>query len=291
MASRTPGKPAITQRQRLGRKLRTLRELAGLTNRDLATALKKSSATISRMEAGESTPDLSEIDRWVRVTGASASAREELAALLEAALSPEATPWQSRVQAGRDQAQHEIEQLEASAATILYYDHAVVSGPLQVREYARLVFEMADVGTRDIPNKVEGRLRRQNALFDQSKRWWLLMTEAALYWQPGSVALQLEQLERIAAVMQLPNVQIGLLPLRGQARAIYPEGFQVYADRADDADTLVKVELVPDEITISNPDEVEIYVREFDRLRRSSIFGDAARDLLSGITEDVRSLG
>lgn len=32
--------------------------------------------------------------------------------------------------------------------------------------------------------------------------------------------------------MALPNVQIGLWPLRGQAKASYPEGFQVYADRA-----------------------------------------------------------
>ena len=29
---------------------------------------------------------------------------------------------------------------------------------------------------------------------------------------------------------------------------LYPEGFQVYADRDDDADTLVLIELVPDEL-------------------------------------------
>jgi transcriptional regulator with XRE-family HTH domain len=53
MASRTPGRPAITQRQRLGTRLKVLRELAGLRNEDLAEALNLSPATISRTESGD----------------------------------------------------------------------------------------------------------------------------------------------------------------------------------------------------------------------------------------------
>ncbi|MGH3782619.1 MAG: DUF5753 domain-containing protein, partial [Pseudonocardiaceae bacterium] len=111
------------------------------------------------------------------------------------------------------------------AATILKYDHAVVPGLLQIREYARLVFEMADVGDKqDITGKVEGRMRRQAVLLDQSKQFTILMTEAALRWRPGSVTLHTEQLRHIRAVMALPNIQIGILPIKGQAKTIYPEG-------------------------------------------------------------------
>jgi len=46
---------------------------------------------------------------------------------------------------------------------------------------------------------------------------------------------------------------------------------QTYADRADDADTLVLVELVPDELTTSEPDSVALYLREFDRLRSAAV--------------------
>jgi hypothetical protein len=95
-------------------------------------------------------------------------------------------------------------------------------------------------------------------------------------------------LNRIAAVMRLPNASIGILPLRGQARAIYPEGFQLYADRADGADTLVLVELVPDELAISEPESVALYLREFDRLRSVAVFGDDARALLVRIAGDMR---
>jgi hypothetical protein len=192
-----------------------------------------------------------------------------------------------RFQHGADQAQQETAAIEASARTILYYDHAVISGLLQVRDYARRVFELADVGTADIPGKVDGRMRRQSVLLDQSKQFTILMTEAALRWRPGSAELQVQQLGQIAAVMRLPNVSIGILPLHGQARVLYPEGFQVYADRDNDADTLVLVELVPDELTLSETDDVALYLREFDRLRSAALFDDQARTLLDRIAEDI----
>ena len=290
MASRTPGGTAVTQRQRLGSKLRATRELAGLRNEDLAAELTLSPATISRIESGDRLARLSEIDVWVRVTGAATTARDELVSLAEAAAN-QISPWQSRLHAGVDQTQRETADLEATAATIVSYDHAVVPGLLQVREYAQLVFEMADVGdNRTITvNKVEGRMHRQAVLLDQSKQFIILITEAALRWRPGSVTLQTEQLRHIRAVMALPNIQIGILPLRGQAKAIYPEGFQIYADRTDDADTLVVVELVTDEVTIGEPASVALYLREFDRLRARAAYDDTAHALIDRIVADLEA--
>jgi Domain of unknown function (DUF5753) len=190
--------------------------------------------------------------------------------------------------AGSDHAQQEIAEIEASARTILYYDHAVVPGLLQVEGYASRVFELADVGTGDIPGKVEGRMRRQSVLLNQTKQFTLLMAEAALRWRPGPVDLQVQQLGQITAMMRLPNVSIGILPLQGQARVLYPEGFQVYTDRDDGADTLVLVELVPDELTLSEPDDVALYLRELDRLSSAALVGDQARVLLDRIADDIR---
>lgn len=292
MASRTPGGTAVTQRQRLGSKLRALRELAGLRNEDLAAELTLSPATISRIESGDRLARLSEIDVWVRVTGAATTARDELVSLAEAAAN-QISPWQSRLHAGVDQTQRETADLEATAATIVSYDHAVVPGLLQVREYAQLVFEMADVGdNRTITvNKVEGRMHRQAVLLDQSKQFIILITEAALRWRSGSVTLKTEQLRHIRAVMALPNIQIGILPLRGKAKAIYPEGFQIYADRTDDADTLVVVELVTDEVTISESASVALYLREFDRLRAGAAHDHIAHALIDHIIADLEAEG
>ncbi|MGH3930352.1 MAG: helix-turn-helix domain-containing protein [Pseudonocardiaceae bacterium] len=291
MASRTPGRLALTQRQHLGARLRAVRELAGLRNEDLAAALTLSPATVSRIESGDRLIRLGEIDTWVRATGATVTIRDELISLAEAAAS-QITPWPSRLPAGADHTQQDTAELEASAATIFGYDHTVVHGLLQIREYARLVFEMANVGNKpNIAEKVQGRMQRQAVLLDQSKRFTILMTEAALRWRPGTTTLQTEQLAHIRAVMALPNVQIGLLPLRGQAKAIYPEGFQIYTDRADDADTLVLVELITDEVTISEPTSVALYLREFDRLRAQAAYDKTAHTLIDHIIADLKAEG
>jgi hypothetical protein len=149
------------------------------------------------------------------------------------------------------------------------------------------VHELPRLGSR-LAGKVEGRMGRQGVLLDQSKQFSILMTEAALRWRPGSVDLQVQQLQRIAAVMRLPNVAIGILPRGGQAHVLYLEGFQVYADRADGADTLALVELVPDEVAIGEPDSVALYLREFDRLRSVAVSGDEARALLDRVAQDMR---
>ncbi|MBA3573748.1 MAG: helix-turn-helix transcriptional regulator, partial [Pseudonocardiales bacterium] len=264
------------------------RKLAGLRNEDLAAELTLSPATVSRIESGDRLARLSEIDVWVRVTGAATTARDELVSLAEAAAN-QISPWQSRLRAGVDQTQRETAELEATAATIRCYDHAVVPGLLQVREYAQLVFEMADVGDKGTPGKVEGRMHRQAVLLDQSKQFLILITEAALRWRPGPVTLQTDQLRHIRAVMVLPNIQIGILPLRGQAKVIYPESFQIYADRTDDADTLVVVELVTDEVTISEPASVALYLREFDRLRARAVYDDIAHALIDRIVADLEA--
>jgi hypothetical protein len=183
--------------------------------------------------------------------------------------------------------QIETGNLEASAATILNYNHAVVDGFLQVREYARLVLAMAGLEPRAISRAVDDRMRRQSILLDQSKRFELVMTEAALRWRPGSVQLQIDQLRQISTLMALPNIRVGVLPLSGQARVLYPEGFQIYADRGAGADTLVVVELVTDEVSISETASVALYQQEFSQLRAAALHGQDARDLLERIVADL----
>jgi hypothetical protein len=55
--------------------------------------------------------------------------------------------------------------------------------------------------------------------------------------------------------------------------------------------TLILVELVPDpdEPTLSEPGDVALCLRKFDRLRSAAVFGDQARALLDRIAEDIRT--
>jgi transcriptional regulator with XRE-family HTH domain len=288
MASRTPGKPATTRRQLLGSKLRSLRALADRTNEDMAKVLNTSSATISRMEKGDRVPSAREIEAWVRATGASSEMHEELLELARNAHT-QVTSWFEAIREGLHSKQIAIGELEASAGVIWTYEHIVIPGLLQVRDYAHLTLKLADVvGVQDFSAAVEQRMHRQALLLDQSRQFAFLITEAALLWRPGSIELQLQQFERIAAVANLPNVDIGLLPLRGQAAVIYPESFNVYAGRAEGAETIATVELVPDEVTLDREADVKAYQETFEQLQSAALFDEEARTLLEQIAEDFR---
>lgn len=283
MTSRSPGWPALTARQRLGARLRGLRELAGLRNEDLAGALKVSPATISRIESGDRLIRLPEVDLWVASTNAGPETLAEIKAQLQSAVT-QVSSWAQREALAKERPQVEVAALEESAATVLVYDHAVVHGLLQTREYALLVFRLADVGDgQQLEAKVDARMNRQSVLLDQARHFTILMTEAAVRWRPGSAALHRTQLDRIAATMRLPNVRIGILPLDVQVDVIYPEGFHIYTDRTDGGDTIVLVELVADEVTLSDPTSVDLYLREFERLKSVALFDDPALELLERI--------
>jgi hypothetical protein len=51
---------------------------------------------------------------------------------------------------------------------------------------------------------------------------------------------------------------------------------------------LVLVELIPEEVAISEPENVALNLRDFDRLGSVAIFGDEARVLLDQVADDMR---
>ncbi|HET6286617.1 MAG TPA: helix-turn-helix transcriptional regulator, partial [Amycolatopsis sp.] len=72
------------RRTRLGRDLRALREMAGLSGRELAALVKISQSKVSRIESALAVPTLPEVARWCDVVGASDDRREMLITMTEA---------------------------------------------------------------------------------------------------------------------------------------------------------------------------------------------------------------
>jgi hypothetical protein len=91
-----------------------------------------------------------------------------------------------------------------------------VPGILQTPDYAREVLTRL-VALRGLPDDVadgvRSRLRRQEALYDTSKHFRFLLSEAALRSRPCPLAVQLAQLDRLTALAGLDTVDIAVLPL------------------------------------------------------------------------------
>lgn len=266
-----------------------LRLDAGLTGQQLAEQAGLSQSTVSRIELGQAMPTWADIDGWARVTGASGDQRAELRRLAEVA-AVETISWRKAVRRGLPGLQQDVGGLESSAGTILNFQPTIVPGLLQTADYARRLVASGYPGGRpDIAAAVTSRLDRQTILYDDAKHLEFVIAEAALRWRLGPPPIMLAQLDRIASVMTLPSVTVGIIAQSAEVTAWHIHGFAILDDRSD-GDPVVRVETLTTGLSISEPDAVERYRQAFRLLRDTAIFEDKARTLIHALVAELRQI-
>jgi transcriptional regulator with XRE-family HTH domain len=280
-----------TRREQLAAELRRLRELAGMSGRDLAKLIDVSQSKVSRIESSSTLPTLPEVTRWTKAVGAAAEVREWLAALTESVFT-EVRDWRTGLPE-HGHIQDEIEERETHAELVRTYQPSLVPGLLQTAEYARRVLAMAQVpySVDGLAGALAGRLQRQLAIYEEDRKFEFLITEAALHWRPGPARSLCAQLDRIASLTTLDNVSIGILPLSIQAVVPSSHGFIIYDHRDGDRETFVEVETLHANLILNEPDQVRLYQERWSVLARTAVFDDDARALLDAVVAELRTLG
>jgi len=277
---------------RLGRELKRLREFAGLTQRDMAVALKISQTTVDRIEdGGPRGKPLAwpRVQEWARACSAAHPDLAQLREMTESALD-EHTLFRNLMSEGLAAAQDDIRAEEAVARTMRNFNPWGVPGLFQTPEYARRVLMLSDYRRAGgIEAAVEARMRRQEILGDGKHRLDFVMTEAGLLWRPGPVPVLAVQLAHLAEAVTRPDVTFSVIPAGVLAHAIPSCGFVIHEDLDSGEDPWVAVELHHKRVTTGKPEDVEIYRAQYELLRRSAVTGDAARALIAAAAADLRS--
>jgi Domain of unknown function (DUF5753) len=93
---------------------------------------------------------------------------------------------------------------------------------------------------------------------------------------------QLHELHRLAthanllSCTALPSVRIGIIPFHAGSRTMWPlEPSNIFDD------TLVHVETLTAQVTVTVPGEIVTYLRAFDRLAELAVYGEDARTLIT----------
>jgi transcriptional regulator with XRE-family HTH domain len=283
---------AGTARQYLSSELARLRRMAGFGGRELAAHIGISQSKLSRIEAGATVPTMPEVMAWADAVNTSNEVRNYLIQLTEAAYTDIET-WRTTFRGGRRHLQDDTRMYEATARTIRNFHPAIVPGLLQTAEYTRRVLTLAETDPvrkqrHDRPAAVAGRVQRQEALYDKTRQFDFLITEAALRWQSHDSALILPQLDRIATIATLDNVWIGLLPSDVAIQGVPEHNFQLYEDRDDDQEPVVRIEMLHARVLVSNPQDVAVYRDLFASWRTVAIHGDEAQEFLQRLGNSIR---
>lgn len=278
-----PTDERLTRPGGLAERLLRVRKAAGLTGTQLAEALgwgaKTGRTKVSKIENGKQQPGPDEIRAWLEACGHPELTADLLDLLAD--VQTVHTRWRRRIRGGHMAIQEDIGQRTQAAKRIRNAEVSMIPGLLQTAGYARSIIEAvsAAYGTTDVDAAVQARMRRQEVLYDQSKTFEFVITEAALRLLPCPPQVMAGQLDRLMS-MDLPNVTLGIVPF-GTELEIMPYNSFLLLDDALTVETWAG----KDE---DAGDESAVHVRVFDLLMGEAVTGEEARRLIASAAAGLR---
>ncbi|EFL35489.1 transcriptional regulator [Streptomyces viridochromogenes DSM 40736] len=266
-------------REALGVRLRELRMTAPggrLTGTRLAEVLGWPQPKISKLENGKQTATPEDLKAWAEATGQPQAYSELLARLR--GFESHIRSWRRQLAAGHQPVQQTIAAEYERSAVVHGFESVTVPGILQTADYARHVFtRYAELqrSPRDTDEAVRARLRRQELLYGRGKRFNILIGEAALRSLICPPAVLAAQLDRLAGLVGLDTVALGVIPFTASLKIPPVGGFWVHDER------LVMVENWHAELWIDDADSIALYLRTWSTLRESAVYGPDAQRLIS----------
>ncbi|WP_217545554.1 helix-turn-helix transcriptional regulator [Streptomyces sp. GbtcB6] len=272
-------------REALGIRLRELRLGAAggrLTGPQLAQRLGWPHSKIYKLEGGRQTATSDDLRAWARAVG-HPDASDELVARLRG-FESHIRSWRRQLAAGHRPVQ-DVWNIEVDRSEIIYaWEESVIPGMLQTADYARAIFlRYAELygSVRDTEEAVRTRILRQQWLHQRGHVFHALVWEAALHALVCSPVALTAQLDRLAGMIGMDTVQLGIIPLGASLRIPTANGFWILDDR------LVIAEDWHAEIWLDDADSVTTYQRVWNTLDESAVYGADAQNL---ITRAQRSL-
>jgi transcriptional regulator with XRE-family HTH domain len=273
-----PNRTGNGRQRQLGRRLRRMREDAGLTLDVAAKRLEFSTSKLGRIENAEqgvdihvakSMLDLYDVggDRWT----------ETLQLVRDAKLKP----WYAAYRLGAD---FSYVGLEADAEQVQDWAPNYVPGLLQTADYARALFTSSETGrSRELlAALVEVRVLRKRRLTDDEHPLQLvaITSENVLRNLFGAPAMVQEQLEHLISCAELPTVTLQVLPADAGPHASLASGFSVLGFGELEEPDLAYVEHALGANHLDRAEDVLRARKKFDQLRTLALTPAATLDLL-----------
>jgi transcriptional regulator with XRE-family HTH domain len=266
-------------RRQLGRKLRELRESAGLSIAEAFTALEWSRQRLWRYETGQVAVHPNDVAIMCQIYGTEA---ETIEGLKELARQSKAKGWW--------QAYSDIPQwfelflgMEATASHLWQYEAEIIPGLLQSAPYAKAITTLgpAKLSPEAIEERVTMRIQRQRILTRRkptAPQLEVVLSETALVRGFGPEVM-IDQLGRLIAVSELPNVSVRVIPFRAGPHTAYQGPFVILDFPRElptrDPDPKTVYEETPvGGLYVEKESEVEIYSsiwRDLDRVALDAV--------------------
>ncbi|MFF5755854.1 helix-turn-helix domain-containing protein [Streptomyces longwoodensis] len=251
-----------------GFELRRLREVAGLTQRQLGDILNYTGSLVGQIETARKvpTPEFSErLDAALGTGGL-------FSRLVDLVLRSQLPAWF-----------RQTAELEARATEICTFQTHMVHGLLQTRAYVRAVLSVLD--HTDLDDRTAVRLGRQR-IFEKEEPpvFWMVISEAALHQEIGGREVMREQLTHLLAFEHNSRINVQVLPYEAGVHAGLQGSFNLYRFTGDP--TIVYTEGYGSGHPTANPDTVGDCSLRYDHLRAAALSLKGSAELIRRVMEE-----
>lgn len=254
-------------RRRLGQTFRVLRKQAGMF-KDACERLEISAGRMSRLENGETAPDIPLAKTLLDLYGITVNDWEPYLELAREARKK--GWWQHYGVAARVYIA-----LETACSKKRNFELEVVPGLLQTEDYARAMFAVQS-STRSsqwIDSAVDVRMLRQQRLTDHDDTFELtaILDEGVLSRQVGSVEIMRAQLHHLVEQSKLANVTLQIVPRSAGPHLGTLGAFSVLSFPDEDDPDIVHVDTVAGSVFLEKEDQVRAVTIAFEGIRREAL--------------------
>jgi hypothetical protein len=228
---------------------------------------------------------VSEVDAAIYLTFCGVR-KEELEELLDLARWDENETW---LQEHGERLPDELRTLvyhETTATTMASYEPMLIPGLLQTTDYARALFEFADiVPVTRIPAAVKARHERQTVLRKPDPPQCLFyLHENALRSQVGSAQIMHEQLLQLVFLTARPEIDIRVVPAESGPHGVWGSSFMLMGYQAHGP--VVFVECLTTSLFLEKPRDLQAYKEVLSRLDRDGLGAGQSREWLANLASE-----
>jgi hypothetical protein len=237
---------------------------------------------VPKIENGRQMPTDADIRAWAEATGA----QDEIPDLLDILSDAQAVhrQWRHQLRGGHAALQAEFDALVRDAKRVRNFEIVFIPGLLQTPDYARYraleAVRLQGTAPERVEETVRARMERQGVLYDQSKTFEFVITEAAFRLLPCPRPVMLGQLDRLMTASTLANVTLGIVPFDTELAVMPMLGFLA-------ADDLTVVETFTSSDTLRGQESAK-YSQIFEELLAEAVTGEEARRLIATAAEALR---
>nr|WP_225858762.1 helix-turn-helix transcriptional regulator [Streptomyces albicerus] len=285
--NRSGGSAPTVLRMVLGKRLRQLREQAGVSFEDAARAIEVTPLTVRRIEKAEVGFRIPYVRELLHTYGVPAAEIDDFLALAREANEP---GWWYSYRDVLPEWFSAYVSLESEASVIRLYEPHYVPGLLQTHDYAAALMRIGfpNETKEDIDRRVALRLKRQDLLAKpDAPAVWAILDETVLRRPVGGAEVMRAQLDRLTEALEMPKVRIQILRFKVGAHPGAFGPFHYFRFGFSELPDVVYTESLVGAVYVDQPTDVVTYLEVMDRMsvqaepvaRTRAILGELRKEL------------